>query len=165
MKTFTESTNISRASSFIHCRPYFRVFFKSNKYFRNWCLSIQYPSFSWYLPISEAATHRCSWKKVFWKYAANLQENTHAKCDFNKVAKQLYWNHTSTWVQSNVIEIALRHGCSPVNLLNLLHIFRTPFPGNTSGWLLSQFSRAFVLWQKNLPITNDKLLYQFINGT
>ena len=33
----------------------------------------------------------------------------------------------------NFIEIALRHGCSPVNLL---HIFRTPFPKNTSGWLL-----------------------------
>ena len=30
------------------------------------------------------------------------------------------------------IEIALRHGCSPVNLL---HILRTPFPRNTSGWL------------------------------
>ena len=36
------------------------------------------------------------------------------KCNFNKVAKQ-----------SNFIEIALRHGCSPVNLL---HIFRTSFP-------------------------------------
>ena len=34
------------------------------------------------------------------------------KCDFNKVAL---------------------HGCSPVNLL---HIFRTPFPRNTSRWLL-----------------------------
>ena len=33
----------------------------------------------------------------------------------------------------NFIEIALRHGCSPVNLL---HIFRTPFPKNTSGGLL-----------------------------
>ena len=42
------------------------------------------------------------------------------KCDFNKVA-------------SKVIKIALRHGCSPVNLL---HIFRTPFPKNTSGRLL-----------------------------
>ena len=38
------------------------------------------------------------------------------KCDLNKVA-----------------EIALWHGCSPVNLL---HIFRTPFPKSTSGWLL-----------------------------
>ena len=42
------------------------------------------------------------------------------KCDFNKVS-------------SNFIKIALRHGCSPVNLL---HIFRAPFPRNTSGWLL-----------------------------
>ena len=56
-------------------------------------------------------------------------------------------------LQSNFIEIALRHGCSPVNLLHifsnfieialrhgcspvdLLHIFRTSFPKNTSGRL------------------------------
>ena len=43
-----------------------------------------------------------------------------SKCDFNKVALQLF-------------EITLRHGCSPVNLL---HIFRTPFLKNTSGWML-----------------------------
>ena len=42
------------------------------------------------------------------------------KCDSNKFAKQLY-------------EIALRHGCSP---LNFLHIFRTPLTKNTSRWLL-----------------------------
>ena len=34
---------------------------------------------------------------------------------------------------SNFIEITLLHGCSPVNFL---HIFRTPFPRNTSGRLL-----------------------------
>ena len=34
------------------------------------------------------------------------------KCDFNKVAKQLYWNHTSAWVFSCKF---------------LLHVFRTPF--------------------------------------
>ena len=33
----------------------------------------------------------------------------------------------------NFTEITPRHGCSPVNLL---HIFRTPFIKNTSGWLL-----------------------------
>ena len=33
----------------------------------------------------------------------------------------------------NFIEIALRHGSSPVNLL---HIFRTPFLNDTSEWLL-----------------------------
>ena len=32
----------------------------------------------------------------------------------------------------NFIEITLRHGCSPVNLL---YIFRAPFPKNTSGRL------------------------------
>ena len=36
-------------------------------------------------------------------------------------------------LQSNFIEITLRHGCS---LVNLLHIFRGPFPKNTSGRLL-----------------------------
>ena len=40
-----------------------------------------------------------------------------SKCDLKKVA----------------IEIILQHGCSPVNLL---HIFRTPFPRKTYGWLL-----------------------------
>ena len=30
--------------------------------------------------------------------------------------------------ESNFIEIALQHGCSPENVLN---IFRTPFPKNT----------------------------------
>ena len=33
----------------------------------------------------------------------------------------------------NFIEITLRRGCSPVNLL---HIFTKPFSSNTSGWLL-----------------------------
>ena len=37
------------------------------------------------------------------------------KCDFSKL-------------QSNFIEIALRHGCSPVNLM---HIFRTLFYKNS----------------------------------
>ena len=46
------------------------------------------------------------------------------RCDFNKVA-------------SNFIEVALRHGCSPVNLLR---IFRTPVSENTSGRLLLDIS-------------------------
>ena len=37
---------------------------------------------------------------------------------------------------NNFIEITLRHGSYPVNLL---HISRAPFPRNTSGWLLLQF--------------------------
>ena len=38
--------------------------------------------------------------------------------------------------KSNFLEMALRHGCSPVNLL---HIFRIPFPRNTPGWMLLYF--------------------------
>ena len=41
-------------------------------------------------------------------------------------------------LQSNFIEIALRYGRFP---LNLLHIFRTPFLKNTTGWLLMNNSR------------------------
>ena len=48
------------------------------------------------------------------------RRTTMLKFDFNKLAKQLYWNRTSAWL-------------SPVNLL---HIFRTPFPENTSERLL-----------------------------
>ena len=43
-----------------------------------------------------------------------------SKCNFNKVA-------------CNFTQIALRHGCSPINLL---YIFRTPFPKNTSGGMI-----------------------------
>ena len=50
------------------------------------------------------------------------------KCDFNKVALQLYWNHTLAWVFS----------------LNLLHIFTTTFPKNTYGGLL--LSKSFWHW-------------------
>ena len=58
---------------------------------------------------------RCSGnlQQIYWRTPMS-------KCDFNKVA-------------SNFIEIILRHRYSPVDLL---HIFRTPFPKNTSGGLL-----------------------------
>ena len=38
-------------------------------------------------------------------------------------------------LQSNVIEITLRHGCSPVNLLRT---FKTYFPKNTSEGAVSE---------------------------
>ena len=47
-------------------------------------------------------------------------------------------------LESNFIEIAPRHGCS---LVNLLHIFRTPFLKNTSGGLLVQ-----ILYEKELSL-------------
>ena len=59
-----------------------------------------------------------------------------AKCDFVKVALHKFsGEHPCRSVISIklLIEITLRHGCFP---LNLLHIFRTPFTRNTSEWPL-----------------------------
>ena len=55
-----------------------------------------------------------------------------------KICNKFTGEHTCRSVISikllcNFIEITLRHGCSPVNLL---HIFRTAFLKNTSGRLL-----------------------------
>ena len=44
-------------------------------------------------------------------------------------------------LRRNFIDIALLHGCSPVTLL---HIFRTPFPRNTAGWLLSVSTKSIT---------------------
>ena len=54
----------------------------------------------------------------------------------------------------NFIEITLRHECSPVNLL---HIFRTPFLKNTSGWLLL-YNLDAILEKENYSNT---LLWMF----
>ena len=49
-----------------------------------WCLT----------NLIQASLQRCSWEKLFWKYAANLHLGE--------------------------MHFALRHGCSPVNLLHIL---------------------------------------------
>ena len=59
-----------------------------------------------------------------------------------KICSKFTGEHTcrsviSIKLQSNFIEITLRHGCSPVNLL---HIFRTPFSRNNSRQLFLLFS-------------------------
>ena len=72
-----------------------------------------------YQQFTEASLHRCSeyMQQIYWRTPMS-------KCYFNKVAKQLF-------------EIALRHGGSP---LNLLYIFKAPFPKNTSGRAAILFS-------------------------
>ena len=53
-------------------------------------------------------------------------------------------------LQSNFIEIALQHGCSPVNLLR---IFRTPFAKNNSGRLPLSLLKGSEI--KQLPVIKD----------
>ena len=52
-------------------------------------------------------------KEVFWKYTANLQQNTHTKVWFQYYHIEITFN-----------KFTCRHGCSPVNLLQ---ISRIPF--------------------------------------
>ena len=54
----------------------------------------------------------------------------------------------------NFIEITRRQGCSPVNLM---HLFRTPFPKNTLGLLLLKFVvvLSWVLQKLDLKHQNN----------
>ena len=70
------------------------------------------------------------------------------KCDFNLLK----------FIDCNFIEITLRHGCSPVNLL---HIFGTTFLKNTSGWLLlNSYNKRGDTTDKLLDLTeaNPKIV-------
>ena len=74
-------------------------------------------------------------KRCFENMQQIYRETPMLKRDFNKVAKQLYWNRTSVWV-------------FPVNLQ---HIFRTPFLKNTSDELLF-YILVFVLTLLDLRV-------------
>ena len=63
------------------------------------------------------------------------------KCDFNKVAL------------TDFNKITLWHGCSPVNLL---HIFRAPFPKNTSEALLLKEFRVVCVIAMMIPKFQNK---------
>ena len=52
-------------------------------------------------------------------------------CEFAKYLRTPFLQNTSALY--NIIEITLRHGCSPANLL---HVFRASLHKNTSGGLL-----------------------------
>ena len=53
-------------------------------------------------------------------------------------------------LQSNFVEITLRHEYSSVNLP---HIFRTPFPKNTSGWLLLDVQKTSLCTFNLRPVS------------
>ena len=82
-----------------------------------------------------------------------ISEKTLRTEDFgsNSYRKQPWRSVISIKLQSNFVEITLRHECSPVHLL---YIFRTPFPENTSSGLLLRFYQQF-----------EKYFYMKIIGT
>ena len=89
-----------------------------------------------FLPVRGALRKRCSEKN-----AANLQENTNLKCDFNKVALQLHWNRTLAWVFS----------CK----------FAACFQNISGGLLLAVYSKV-VVWDtlKSVDFHFQALQYQ-----
>ena len=78
-------------------------------------------AFVGFFSFSSVLRKRCSGNMLHILRGAHMP-----KCNFNKVP-------------SNFIEIAFRHGCSPVNLL---HIFRKLFLKTTSGRLLLKITTA-----------------------
>ena len=89
-------------------------------------------------------------KKVYQKQPSRgILRN---RCSEN--IQQIYRRTRMSKLRSKFIEITLRRGCSPVTLL---HIFRTVFPKNTSGWVL------LVYFKKLMDALDAKWLQQKIN--
>ena len=73
-----------------------------------------------------------------------------------KICSTFTGEHPCRSAISIKLQIALRHGYSPVNLP---HIFRTPFPKNTSEWLLLNFIRITI---NSLNIFRTLFLWEHI---
>ena len=88
----------------------------------------------------EAALQRCSLKKVLLKYAANLQEKTHAEVRF-----QSSWSHLLiTKLQAcNFMKKRLQQSFFPVNIAKFV---RTIFVINTfGGWFCLYHFQIFLI--------------------
>ena len=105
----------------------FRIMFRE---YWIWEYSLIVPRIFW-----ECDMHFFRWIK---KYNSSFR-SSHPEVFLRKVVLKISSKFTGEHPyqrlisKSNFIEITLRHGCSPVNLL---HIFRKPFSRNTSEWLL-----------------------------
>ena len=77
---------------------------------------------------------------MYWKYAAKLQENTHAKVWFQYVCIA-----TSAWMFS----------------CNLVHIFRIPFRKNASGGLLLERTLNLLKVNFNFYELRNMFVYVF----
>ena len=64
------------------------------------------------------------------------------KCNFSKFVAII-----NVLINVSIISVTFRHGFSPVKLL---HIFRTPFPTNTSGGLLLHLYEKITTSQENI---------------
>ena len=92
--------------------------------------SINFPEIYWW-NISSFEISRSSHPEVFFRKAV-----------LKICSKFTEENPCRSVISITLLENTFRHGCSPVNLL---HISRTPFTKNTSGWLLLHFVVSVLL--------------------
>ena len=97
--------------------------------------------------------------KTFWEKLYNYRScrpEVLLGKDVLKICSKFTGQHPcrSAISKSNFIEIAFRHGCSPVNLL---HIFRTPFLKNISGRLLLQL-RSLTFFAQARPFIDHSII-------
>ena len=96
---------------------------------------------------------------MLWKILEKIQKKLPRgvlKKRFSENMQQIYRRPPIPPMQSNFIEIALQPGCSPVNLL---HIFRPPFPRKTSWLLLLNVFITKKLTQCKTPCPLMYLMY------
>ena len=112
---------------------------KSNKLTERylWCINFTKILKNHFLEISGPKNTNCFWIRKKEVCRINI---SHISCIL------MISRSSHPEVLCNFIEIALRDGCFPVNLLN---IFRTPFLKNNSGWLLLYFIEDLVLISKS----------------
>ena len=79
-------------------------------------------------------------------------------CEISEICHFLHENN----FRSNFIEILLRHECSRVYLL---HIFRTPFPKNSSEWLLLKIFSIKVNRKPMLNMGEERVSFYSLTST
>ena len=110
--------NVPVASYANHIENVFPWYNFLSKHTKLWCMSCRRSN---YINFVQKQSSRDVLRKRCSENTRQIYRRTSLlKCHFNKVALQLYWNHTSAEVVS----------------LNLLHIFRILFYKNNSGGLL-----------------------------
>ena len=105
--------------------------------------------------LLETSQERCLLCDVFKTSRAFLKKDVYSVTFMRRlknISRKNLWffkNTPQKWfyvTEATLLKSQLRHGCSPVNLL---HIFRTPFPKNTFGWLLlTCFRRVITISDK-----------------
>ena len=103
-----------------------------------WLLSTLNALFVLFLKLGTSSNRFYRSKDILRTKDTSSQPEVFLKKGVLKICSKFTWEHPcwsviSIKLQSNFIEIALQHGCSPVNLL---YIFRIPSLKNTSGQLL-----------------------------